>query len=344
MKRLNNIKQNWCTYENLYAAFLEVKKRKSYHHNFLMYESNLAVNLSDLLGRLEGDIYQTRPYRAFYVYDPKERLIEAPYLEDRIVQHALLRATRDIIERRFVRETFACIKGRGTHKASEYLQRMLRQFRNTGYYLKIDIRKFFYTIPHDLVLTLLKQIIKCKDTIKLYELFLRDNNQSTGLPLGSVTSQVLANLALNPLDHFIKRTLKMKHYARYMDDMIILHEDKGILRSALQRIKTVVTGLGLELNAKTKISQIAEGIDFVGFRTYWNRKVIRKRTLFKIKRICKKGINAQQISSFLAHAKRTHSLKYVYDLIIKGAGELQEFTNRWIKNNRKDFCYGISIY
>lgn len=340
MERTGNIKQNWCTYENLYEAFLEVKKRKSYHHNFLVYESNLAANLEDLLTRLENGTYQTRPYRAFYVFDPKERLIEAPYLEDRIVQHALLRATRETIERRFIRETFACIKGRGTHKASEYLTAMLQHFKGKGYFLKIDIKKFFYTIRHDVVMGLLKKIIKCKDTLKLYDLFLRDNGKAVGLPLGSVTSQVLANLALNPLDHFIKRELKMRFYARYMDDMIILHQCKQTLKTALTKIAELVHELGLALNAKTKISQIAEGIDFVGFRTHWNRKVIRKRTLFKIKRTCKKGINIQQISSFLAHAKNTNSLPYIVEKFKIYATDFSSFINKWLKHNQKEqLCF-----
>ncbi len=341
MKRTGDLKKLWCTYENLYAAFLEVKKRKSYHKNFIAYENNLAVNLSDLLQRLEEGTYRTRPYRSFYVYDPKQRLIEAPYLEDRIVQHALLRATRKLIENRFIGATYACIKKRGTHAASDKLQQMLKQFRG-GYYLKIDIKKYFYSIPHNVVSRLLSQIIKCRHTLKLFNLFLADAKNGIGLPLGSVTSQVLANLALNSLDHFIKRVLRIKYYVRYMDDMVLLHADKSFLRYALDRIRTVVVELGLSLNNKTKISQIAEGIDFVGYRTRWNSRIIRKRSLFKIKRTVKKDASIQRISSYLAHAKETASLEYVCRLIAEVIKDNREFLKYWLhKNVKGELCLSI---
>ena len=332
MKRTGNLKNKWCTYENLYQSFLEVKKRKSFHANFLVYESNIVCNLSNLLEKLETGTYKTRPYRSFYVYDPKERLIEAPFLEDRIVQHALLRATRDIIEGKFTEQTFACIKGRGTHAASNSLKSMLRGYAGVGYYLKIDFRKYFYTIPHELIMTLLRRIIKCEDTLNLFDLFLRDNNQSVGLPLGSVTSQVLANLALNPIDHFIKRELKIKHYARYMDDLVLLHNDKEVLKGALSSIRELAESMGLYLNNKTKISQMSEGIDFVGYKTHWNRRVIRKRSLYKIRKLVKAPRNDQRAGSYLAHAKHTNSLASVVKIL---TGVYNDFMRKWLLNNYK---------
>ncbi len=339
MKRIGNLKQKWCNYEALLQAFNEVKTHKSTHENFLRYEGNLVVNLENILKQLETETYQVKETRAFYVYDPKLRLIEAPHLEDRIVQHAVLNSFRKEMESRFIHQTFGCIKNRGTHRASDLLKKYLITYKDDGYYLKIDIRKFFYSINHEILKKQINGIIKCKPTLDLlYKLF--DNEAKIGLPLGSVTSQVLANLNLSSLDHYAKRELGVRHYIRYMDDIIILHKDKNILRKWLAKLRIFISTLSLKFNDKTKIGKVENGIDFVGYKTWYNRRVIRKRSLYKIKRTLKKDANEPRIASYLAHAKRTNSINYVVQKTLESAPSHEDFVNRWIfKNKIKERLY-----
>ncbi|MGK9367512.1 reverse transcriptase domain-containing protein [Melioribacter sp. Ez-97] len=340
MKRHGNLKQIWCNYEALITAFKEVKRNKSYNYSLLEYENNLACNLDRLLRSLEEGTYKVRPTRDFYVHDPKKRLIQAPHLEDRIVQHALMNAIRDILVRRLINQTYACIRGRGTHAASNKLKQYLVLYKNKGYYLKVDVKNFFYSIDHEILNRQLNRIIKCKDTLSLLKKFY-DNSEGKGLPLGSVTSQILANIALFPVDHFIKRKLKYKHYVRYMDDLIILSDNKEDLNHALIEIKMQLNRLKLEINNKTHIGKIAHGIDFVGYRTWYNRRLIRKRSLHKIKRILKKHPDKNRIASYLSHSLRTNSLKRVIKLILDRVPDSEDFIKQIIFKNRVEVYYEI---
>lgn len=334
MKRYGNLTEYWCNYDTLLRAVDEVKIGKTFHHGFLRYEMNLADNLENLLQRLQDGSYMPQEPREFKVYEPKERLIHAPALEDRIVQHAVLIVVRDMIERRFIHHSYACRKDRGTHRASAQLKRWLIQYSNTGYYLKVDISKFFYSIDHAVLTNQLRRIIKCEDTIMMIQKFY-GNDGVCGLPLGNVTSQVLANLALNDLDHFVKRELKIEHYIRYMDDMVLLHKDKDVLKQALTRIVEFVYKLNLKVNSKTHIGGIGEGIDFVGYRTWYNRRVIRKRTLHGVKRKAKKG-SVQTISSLLSHSKNTNSISYVVKTLMRVRPDFTEFIKNWIVKNQNE--------
>lgn len=340
MKRYGNLKKIWCTYETLLQAFNEVKKHKTYKDSFLIYENNLAVNLSNLLARLDDGSYKPRAPYQFTIYEPKERVIQAPHLEDRIVQHALLIATRTIIEKKFLSCSYACRVGFGTHRASNDLKRALIEYKGGGYYLKLDIKKYFYSISHQQVLKLLKRILKCKPTIDLFAKFFMVG-QNIGLALGNVTSQILANLMLNPIDHFIKRVLKIKNYFRYMDDFVLLDTCKKTLYKCWGKIEKEIKKLGLSLNKKSKVGKIGEGIDFVGFKTWYNLRIIRKSSLFRIKRKLKKDANLARIASFLSHSKRTNSLVYIVNKILEIVPEQIDFVKQWITNNRGDINNAI---
>jgi retron-type reverse transcriptase len=342
MKRIGNLKASWCNYEALHKAFYEVKKNKSYYHSIIEFESNLVCNLNRILISLEDGTYKVKPTRDFYITDPKVRLIQAPQFEDRIVQHAVLNSIRETVENKFIDQTFACIKGRGTHGASDLLKRYLVNYKNEGYYLKVDIKKFFYTINHKVLDYQLSRIIKCKPTLELLKKFYKDGT-GKGLPLGNVTSQLFANLALNPIDHLLKRVLKCKHAIRYMDDIIILSKSKAILRHILDSIEKLLIKLKLKTNEKTQIGLILDGIDFVGYRTWFNNRLIRKRSLYKIKRVLKKHPDINRIASYLAHSKRTNSLIYVLMQMVKVIDPLLlEFVKTWlIKNKEKGEYHAI---
>lgn len=334
MIRHGDLIGRWLRYEALLDAWMEVRRDKTYHFSVLKYEQNLAVNLSHLLESLENGTYLVRPTRKFTIKEPKERFIEAPHLEDRIVQHAITAVIRPIIENHFIDQSFACRKEKGTHACNDLLKRYLAVYQTRGYYLRIDITKFFYSIDHERIWQKLHRYISCEPTLETLKLFYV-NDTGKGLPLGNVTSQVLANLALNDIDHFIKRELKIKHYVRYMDDMILLHESKNFLRDAFTAIKQKIADEQLSANAKSKIGKISEGIDFVGYRTWYNRRVIRKKSLFRIKRKLKEDPNLNRMASFLSHAMKTESIVYVIKQILQVTPERRPFIEKWYRKHFK---------
>ncbi|MCX6282412.1 MAG: reverse transcriptase/maturase family protein [Bacteroidetes bacterium] len=334
MQRHGDIYRRWCTYEAMLAAWKEVRKDKTYHYSVLKYEQNLAVNLSHLLDSILDESYRVRPTRNFIIFEPKERFIEAPHLEDRIVQHAITDVIRPMIEAHFIDQSYACRVGKGTHASNDLVKRYLAEYKNEGYYLRIDCSKFFYSISHQRIEQKLRRIIKCEKTLEFLKMFY-NNSEGKGLPLGQVTSQLEANLALNDVDHFIKRELKVKHYVRYMDDMILLHSSKEFLRDAFTRIKEKIAQEHLSTNNKSKIGKISEGIDFVGYRTWYNRRVIRKKSLFRIKRKLKQDANLNRLASFLSHSMRTESLVYVIKQILQVAPNQRPFIEKWYRKHFK---------
>ena len=138
-----------------------------------------------------------------------------------------------------------------------------------------------------------------------------------GICIGNYTAQIGANLTLNSTDHFIKRTLKCKYYLRYMDDMIILDSNKDKLNYIFSEVTKFLHIEELKVNPKSGIGKLKQGVDFVGFRTWKNKRLIRKQSLFRIRRALKKGFNHNQVCSFLAHAKDTNSLNYIKNIIDK---------------------------
>lgn len=314
MKRAGDLFESWCNIDNFYEALKEVRKGKTLHDTFIAFESKAPVHIERLVNEIRKGIYKPMEYRSFTVYEPKERIISAPHLRDRVVQHALMRVIKNIIDNRFIAQNYACRIGKGTHNCSKTLVKYLQNFEQ-GYCLKIDISKFFYEIDRSILFMKIEKIIKCKNTLEIIYKFIYDNDDLKGIPIGNLTSQLFANLMLNNLDHFIKRTLKCKYYLRYMDDMIILDNNKDKLHYIFEEVTKVIKNENLRLNPKSGIFDLKQGVDFVGYRTWKNKRLIRKQSLFRIRRKLKKGFNENRVHSFLAHAKDTNSLHYVQNII-----------------------------
>lgn len=257
MRKIENLKGIWSDYDTLLEAYERCKMGKSYRDYILSYEIRLATHLTALQEKLEIGTYSPRPMREFYIFEPKMRLIQAPYFEDRIVHHALLIAIQRYIERKFYRHSYACQKGKGVHAASLRLASWIKN-PEMQFYLKLDISKFFYSIQHEKLEALIREYIGCEETLRLLTLFYRSES-GVGLPLGNVTSQLLANLFLTPLDNFIKRELKAKRYIRYMDDFIILGKDRESLRVLKPQIEEFLGTIGLRLNPKYRLEKLEEG-------------------------------------------------------------------------------------
>jgi RNA-directed DNA polymerase len=283
LKTHNNLYANIYDFENLHRAYLLARKNKRYKQEILEFGNNLEENLIHLQNELIYESYLPSPYRQFTVYEPKERLILALPFRDRVLQHAICSIIEPIFDRTMVKDSYACRKTKGVLKGVKRVSSFVRSLSQKGnvYCLKMDIRKYFYSIEHETLFRLLKKKIRCKRTLKLLRIIL-DSSQNPGIPIGNLTSQLFANVYLNEIDHFIKEELRIKHYVRYMDDMIILDNNKKRLGTVLAEIKCFLGDkLFLSLNRKTQIFPIEKGIDFLGYRQFEDCSLLRKRVMLK---------------------------------------------------------------
>ena len=250
----------------------------------------LLENIVNLVYILKTKIYRPGVFRVFYVYEPKKRLVQAPAFVDKVVQHAIVdNLLYDRITRSFILDNYASQKNKGLHFGLDRLKGFFTDYWNKhhtaeGWVLKCDVRHFFASINHDK----LKEKLKKLDLEPVvYDLLCIYIDCSDGLPLGYQTSQLFALLFLDDFDHFVKEQLHIQYYGRYMDDFFLIHPDKEYLQFCLREIRAYMDSLGLELNEKTQIFPIRNGIDFLGFHTYLTEsgKVIRKLRHSSIKRM-----------------------------------------------------------
>ena len=313
MKRTGNLFDAIFTRSNLYLAYLDARSGKRKKRACFAFEAHLGRNLAELHREIHGGTYEPRPYHQFTVYEPKPRVIHAPHFRDTVVQHAIYRFVYDIFNKTFIDKSFACRKGLGTHRASYYTQEAMRSHSDDAYYLKLDIRKFFYSIDRNILRGHIEQKIKDIRLVDMMMKFTRCDGE-TGIPIGNLLSQLYALIYLNPLDHFIKRILKVCHYVRYVDDFILIGMSRlrcHLYREIIVRYLSGVLGLSL---SKWTILKVKEGINFVGYRTYKSYRLIRRYSLFKFKRALAKG-KSEVITSLLGHAKNTASQPSMINLM-----------------------------
>lgn len=307
MKRIGNLYDAAFTPEALHAAYLEARKNKRATHSCYQFEKRLGNHIHNLSTELLEGSYRPLPYNTFKVFEPKPRLIHAPAFRDRVVQHAIYRVIQPLFDATFIDQSFACRPGKGTHAASDFVQHALGQVPRDSYVLQLDIRKFYYRIDRDILRQLIERRIKDTRLVDLMMQF-ADHSEPTGVPIGNLLSQLYALIYLNPLDHFVKRELGAKHYARYVDDFILigLPRPKAVSLRA-QIIVFLKDELRLELS-KSTIARVSRGSNFVGYRTWATRRFIRKHALYTFRRAAKEG-RADSVVSSLGHARKTASLR-----------------------------------
>ena len=284
--------------ENLFSAWDEFKKDKRKKKDVLQFEWNLESNIFKLHKELEAKTYKHGPYTSFYINDPKQRHIYKAAVRDRVLHHAIFSILNQIFEKTFIPNSFSCRLGKGTHKGIEILAKSLRQVSGNGhkpcFALKCDVKKFFDTVNHKILLKIICHKIKDKDALWLIKEIIRSyqTNCSTlferrGIPIGNLTSQLFANLFLNELDQFVKQDLKVKFYVRYTDDFVIVSDSEAYLKDRILEIKKFLNdNLDLSLHPhKVSIHKFSQGIDFLGYVLRPHHRLIRTKTK---KRIFKK--------------------------------------------------------
>ncbi len=317
MRRVGNLFEAIFSHENLYQAYLDARRGKRKKAACFEFDRHLGENLRALHDEINGGSYRPQPYFKFVIYEPKERVIYGPAFRDIVVQHAIYRVIYPIFNRTFIATSFACRVGYGTHRASDYLQKALRDSPSGSYTLKLDVRKFFYSIDRAVLRRLIERKIKDVRLVDLMMLY-AEMDAPVGIPIGNLLSQTYALIYLNPLDHFVKRELKAKRYVRYVDDFVLI----GLTRTQCVEFRAAIIRflrdeLHLQLS-KSTIASVGRGVNFVGYRTWRSKRFIRKYSLYKFKRMVRRG-KQSAVVSLLGHARRTQSIPYMLDIIKESA-------------------------
>jgi len=277
------------SFDTLCGAFNQARLGKRYTPEALRFASRLEENLINIQNHLIWKTWSPGKWREFWVYDPKWRQIQAPPFCDRVVHHALVGVVEPLFERKFIHDSYACRRGKGTHAAVYRLQSFLRRTRRHWprvYVVKADISKYFPSINHSTLEQQLGRTLRDQDALWLCSKIIRENGyERRGIPVGALTSQLFANIYLNELDHFVKDELGVKHYVRYMDDFVFLGPDKARLRRLLSVIEEkLVMDLRLALNPKTCIFPASRGVDFAGYRTWATHIKPRKKNVTRMRK------------------------------------------------------------
>jgi retron-type reverse transcriptase len=307
MRRTGRLYQSIANQQALLLASYRARHGKRSHRACFEFERNLGANLAQLEAELQAGSYRPHPGNRFWVTDgPKPRLIEAPAFRDLVVQHAVYAAIGPLLERRYIATSFACRVGKGTHQAADWLQAAMRRAPRGAWVLHVDARKFFYSVDRQVLAALLARVIKCRRTLDLMALFAH-REAPTGIPIGNLLSQTFANLYLNSLDHFCKRTLEARDYGRYMDDAIMIAPDRATGEEWLRRIRQHLALLGLEISHYS-LQPIKRGANFVGFRTWATARFVRPHVVSALRRDARRG-RIEGVVSRLGHARRTCSFQ-----------------------------------
>jgi retron-type reverse transcriptase len=241
--------------------------------------------LFQLRDELEANAYRPGPYRLFTIYERKPRIIAAAPFRDRVVHHAAMQVVEPWFERQFIFDSYACRLGRGVHRAVDRYQQWARRY---AYVLKLDVRRYFESISHAVLEAQLEHRIADPRILDLLALII-DNSPGVrpgrGIPIGNLTSQIFANVYLDGVDHFIKERLRVPAYLRYVDDLVLLGDDKARLWDSRDAIAGALAELGLELHAhKAQISRTTERVELLGYHVSRERRWLRNENGYRARR------------------------------------------------------------
>lgn len=277
------------TYDKLMKAHLKCQKGKRNRGNIIRFNLKKEEYIKWLYEALKNKTYKHRSYTTFYVTEPKNRKIEAAVYSDRIVHRWCYdNFLEPLFVPQFIPTTYACLKGRGMHKAALDVQKAMRKCKKQWgeyYVLKMDISKYFASIDKEILLNIVKRKIQDEDLIWLIKEVIYSQRTENGIPIGNLTSQLFANLYYNEADQYIKHTLKVRYYYRYMDDSVILMKDKEEIKEVYKKIEQFINEkLNLEFNKKTNIFKGKQGINFCGYLIKEDLIKLRQKGKKKLKK------------------------------------------------------------
>ena len=282
-KTHNGLYDRIICFDNLVAAYDEARRGKRYTAEALAFAADWEARLIEIHEHLKWRTWQPGAPRIFTVKDPKWRDITAPPFADRIVHHALVRVVEPLFGCRFVHDSYACRVGKGTHAAVQRTQQFLRRAKRAWgdgiYVIHADVKSYFASIDHVVALGAIARVVSDADVLGLWRRIMRGYgfDGGVGLPVGALTSQLVANIVLDQVDHLFKDDLGEPYYVRYMDDIVIVCRDKAHAKDAMQCLDDAMGLLGLRLNPKSGYYPWKRGGDFCGYRIWPTHILPRKR-------------------------------------------------------------------
>lgn len=312
------------TIEAIYRAHCRARKGKTTRSSVVDVDLRPMIYVTHILNVLRGGIYVPSRFREFTVTDPKKRLVLAlPYV-DRIVHQWLIEEfIKPYYLPRFIKDSYACIPGRGSHAAVKRIQgymRDMRQRQGKYYIVKMDISKYFYNIDRDVLFKILKRVITNPQLLDLLHTIIFSDEARVGIPIGNYTSQYFANIYLNELDQYCKHNLGVKYYVRYMDDFILLAPNKRKARRWYREIQRYAESyLHLKLNPKSCFYPSSHGLDFVGYKIMNNCLRLRQRSKRKLNNIIwnyqhdytTEADFVTSVAAWLGHAGHANAKTYI---------------------------------
>jgi len=307
MKREGYVMERVGSWTNIKKATHRSQVGKKGKYGVIKFNKNRRKNMMELRDMLHNLTYHTSEYQRFTIVADQGKIREIfklPYYPDRIAHHAIVNVIEKKRVRSFIRDTFCCIKGRGLMDGTNRLQKALRHNpEETKYCLKIDIKKFFPSVHPEIMSREFRRLYKDKRFLTIMDDIIYSVDK--GLPIGSLTSQLMSNVYMSPLDHYIKDKLGVKFYFRYCDDIVVLSSQKGYLKWVLREIKKFVSErLGLEVKNTVQIFEVEKiGIDFLGYKFFHEHRVLRKSIKKNFCRAMKKVKSEQRLQDILASYK-----------------------------------------
>jgi retron-type reverse transcriptase len=326
-KRHRNLIQRITSWENLQDAYHKTATGKRRTWGYLEFKEYDLANLRALQTELLAGAYKLGPYRCFTVFEPKPRQISALDFKDRLVQHAVCNVIAPIFEAGMLPYSFACRPGKGTHAGVRHVQAELRRTGAT-HFLKSDFSKYFPSIDHAALYALIEKKINCAATRRLLCEILPPEGK--GIPIGSLTSQLFANIYGSAVDNFLHHELKARHWARYMDDIVVLGDDPEELRRLFYRLRDFAAErlhLGI---SHWQVAPVSRGINFLGYRIWPTHKLLRKASVTRAKR---------KVSNFLKHGDNDGLQKFL--AAWRGHARWADTNNlfNWMENR-----YGVACH
>ena len=350
-KQLDKTFKEIISLENLFSAWREFLVGKKKKKDVQEFSRNLADNILALHEDLSNKTHRHGGYENFYVNDPKRRHIHKAAVRDRLLHHAVYRILYPFFDKTFIADSFSCRLGKGTHRALNRFRAMAFQVSEnhtrTVWVLKCDIKKFFASIDHEILLNILKEHIPDKNIIWLLENVIKSfhsdlslrapevrgnpaemrllrrsaprNDSGVGLPLGNLTSQLFANVYMNVFDQWVKHKLKAKNYLRYADDFVFFSLNQERLLEIVPQVKKFLAErLKLTLHpGKIVLKTISSGVDFLGWVNFPCHRILRGTTRRRMAERILENPRSETLQSYLGLLSHGNTFKLRGELLMR---------------------------
>lgn len=286
MKRYGNLYPKMWDMDNIILAHKNARKGKAHYQEVKMVNANEEYYLSKIQDMLQNKTFHNSKYEIFIKNDSGKyrEIYKLPYFPDRIIHHCIMQVLEPIWVKSYITDTYSSIKNRGIHRGLHRIKKALIDKNNTQYCLKMDVRKFYPSIDHNILKSIIKLKIKDKNVLWLLDEII---DSTDGVPIGNYLSQHFGNLYLSGLDHWLKEDKQCKYYFRYCDDMVILHSSKEHLSKLKIKIDDYLqNNLKLQMKDNWQIFPVDKrGIDFLGYRLYHSHTLLRKSISIRFKHL-----------------------------------------------------------